>query len=290
MNVTILFKGKNARFVKRFSLRRIISAAVLCSLVLLVSSRSTESVYENQTRVQLVKTSLEQQAEQVRQLKLHTQSKVVGLVDQVAGLNHRITQLETLTETLAGQAGLTREDFTLPPELKANLQADLPLLEQIEATEATLDFKIQQLSALESILLGLNIEKESALSGRPIGEGWLSSYYGVRKDPFSGKPAMHKGIDFAGKEGDNVIATAAGVVTWSGDRYGYGKLVEIDHGNGIKTRYGHNQALKVEVGEIVTKGQAIAAIGNTGRSTGAHVHYEVIKNGRQVDPLPYIYR
>jgi murein DD-endopeptidase MepM/ murein hydrolase activator NlpD len=154
----------------------------------------------------------------------------------------------------------------------------------------TLEFKIEQLNALESILMGLNIERESELSGRPVSKGWLSSYYGVRKDPFNGKPTMHKGIDFAGKAGDQVVATAAGVVTWSGERYGYGNLVEIDHGNGIRTRYGHNKELNVAVGDIVTKGQSVALLGNTGRSTGAHVHYEVLKNGEQVDPLPYIYR
>jgi murein DD-endopeptidase MepM/ murein hydrolase activator NlpD len=154
----------------------------------------------------------------------------------------------------------------------------------------TLDFKIQQLTALESLMRGLNIERESELAGRPVEKGWLSSYYGVRKDPFTSRPAMHKGIDFAGKAGENVIATGAGVVSWSGTRYGYGELVEIDHGNGLRTRYGHNAELTVEVGDVVTKGQSIALVGNTGRSTGAHVHYEVLKNGQQIDPLPYIYR
>jgi murein DD-endopeptidase MepM/ murein hydrolase activator NlpD len=101
---------------------------------------------------------------------------------------------------------------------------------------------------------------------------------------------MHKGIDFAAAEGDKVIATAAGVITWSGERFGYGNLVEIDHGNGLVTRYGHNQLLLVNVGEVVTKGQQIAQVGNTGRSTGPHVHYEIIKNGTQIDPLPFVYR
>jgi murein DD-endopeptidase MepM/ murein hydrolase activator NlpD len=112
----------------------------------------------------------------------------------------------------------------------------------------------------------------------------------MRDDPFTQTPAMHKGIDFAGTEGDEVIATAAGIVTWSGERYGYGNLIEIDHGNGLVTRYGHNKELTVSVGEVVIKGQEIALIGNTGRSTGAHVHYEIIKNGTQIDPLPYVYR
>jgi len=128
------------------------------------------------------------------------------------------------------------------------------------------------------------------LAGRPVSKGWLSSYYGIRKDPFNGRPAMHKGVDFAGKTGSGVIATGAGIVTWSGVRSGYGNLVEIDHGNGLRTRYGHAASLNVEVGDVVTKGQVVALMGSTGRSTGAHVHYEVLKNGQQIDPLPFVYR
>ena len=101
---------------------------------------------------------------------------------------------------------------------------------------------------------------------------------------------MHKGLDFGGETGDNVVATAAGIVTWAGERYGYGNLVEIEHGDGLITRYGHNQSLRVAVGEVVTKGQPVAVMGSTGRSTGAQVHYEVIRNGQQIDPLPFVYK
>jgi murein DD-endopeptidase MepM/ murein hydrolase activator NlpD len=150
--------------------------------------------------------------------------------------------------------------------------------------------KAQELMALESIMLSHHIEEEFRLEGKPISSGWLSSYYGIRKDPFNGLPAMHKGLDFAGKEGEPVLATGAGIITWSGSRYGYGNLVEIDHGDGLITRYGHNKEVNVKIGEVVTKGQTIAEMGNTGRSTGAHVHYEVIRNGKHQDPLPYVYR
>jgi murein DD-endopeptidase MepM/ murein hydrolase activator NlpD len=150
--------------------------------------------------------------------------------------------------------------------------------------------KAQELTALESIMLSHHIEDESRLEGKPISTGWLSSYYGIRKDPFNGLPSMHKGLDFAGKEGEPVLATGAGIITWSGSRYGYGNLVEIDHGDGLVTRYGHNRAVNVKIGDVVTKGQTIAELGNTGRSTGAHVHYEVIHKGKQQDPLPYVYR
>lgn len=290
MSFTILYKGKNRRFVKRISARKLLSLSVIASIIFLISSRSTESVYENHVRVNVIKTGLEQQANLVDQLKVNTQQQVGGIVNQLAILQNRINQMELLTATMAENAGLNKEDFTLSEEMQTLDATESSLTNQINKMSETLDFKIQQLTALESLMLGLNIERESELAGRPVGSGWLSSYYGVRKDPFTGRPSMHKGLDFAGKEGEDVIATGAGVVTWSGDRYGYGKLVEIDHGNGLRTRYGHNAQLSVEVGDVVTKGQGIALVGNTGRSTGAHVHYEVLKNGQQVDPLPFIYR
>jgi murein DD-endopeptidase MepM/ murein hydrolase activator NlpD len=205
-------------------------------------------------------------------------------------MQSQLNHLDAVSSNLAEKSGLTKEDFALPEEIKLQLSKDAELTSQIAKMADALEFKIQQLTALESILQGLNIEQESKLAGRPVGKGWLSSYYGIRKDPFSGVAAMHKGIDFAGKEGSDVIATGAGVITWSGARSGYGNLIEIDHGNGLKTRYGHNAVLTVAVGDIVTKGQSVAKLGNTGRSTGPHVHYEVLKNGRQVDPLPYVYR
>ena len=290
MSFTILYKGKNRRFAKRISARKLLSLSVMASLLFLISSRSTESVYENHVRVNVVKTGLEKQAKLVQQLHTNTEQQLGGIVNQLATLQNRINQMETLTATMAENAGLNAEDFTLSEEMKALDLNEVSLTNQIAKMSDTLDFKIQQLTALESLMMGLNIEQESELGGRPVGKGWLSSYYGVRKDPFTGRPAMHKGIDFAGKAGDDVISTGAGVVTWSGDRYGYGKLVEIDHGNGLRTRYGHNADLTVEVGDVVTKGQTIAVVGNTGRSTGAHVHYEVLKNGQQIDPLPYVYR
>ncbi|MFQ3249024.1 MAG: murein DD-endopeptidase MepM/ murein hydrolase activator NlpD [Glaciecola sp.] len=290
MTFTILYKGKKRRFVKRISARKLLSFSVIASIVFLISSRSTESVYENHVRVSVVKTGLEQQAKLVEQLKTNTEQQVGGIVNQLAVLQNRINKMELLTATMAEKAGLNKEDFTLSEEMQTLYSDESSITNQIKKMSETLDFKIQQLTALESLMLGLNIERESELAGRPVSKGWLSSYYGVRKDPFTGRPSMHKGIDFAGKEGEDVIATGAGVVTWSGDRYGYGKLVEIDHGNGLRTRYGHNAELTVTVGDVVTKGQSIALVGNTGRSTGAHVHYEVLKSGQQVDPLPFIYR
>ena len=290
MSITILVKGKNTRIAKRFSIRRTVSLLVGVSLVLLVSSRSTESVYENKIRLNVVKTGLQEQVDLVNKLHDSTDQKIDGLIQQLASMQSQLNQLDTVSANIAEKSGLNIDDFVLSDEVRIQLSKDAKLTSQISKMSNALEFKIQQLTALESILLGLNIEQESKLAGRPIIKGWLSSYYGVRKDPFSGKPAVHKGIDFAGKAGSNVVSTGAGVVTWAAIRYGYGSLVEIDHGNGLKTRYGHNDILKVQVGDVVTKGQTLAQMGSSGRSTGPHVHYEVLKNGRQVDPLPFIYR
>jgi murein DD-endopeptidase MepM/ murein hydrolase activator NlpD len=121
-------------------------------------------------------------------------------------------------------------------------------------------------------------------------QGWISSYFGHRADPFTGRNAFHRGLDFAGPAGAEVVAVASGVVTYSKERFGYGKCVEINHGNGYVTRYAHNQRLLVALGETVQKGQAIAQIGSTGRSTGPHLHFEVLKQGRAVDPMSFVKR
>ncbi|MGQ8364789.1 M23 family metallopeptidase [Glaciecola sp. 1036] len=290
MKVTIRVNGKDLSYETHFSLRKFISGFVLLSLVMLVSSRSTDSVYENQIRLSVVKTGLEQQVALVNQLKKDTESQVNGIVGQLGDMQSELNRLDVISQNLARKAGISVEDFSLPETVEQEIGAEHNLTIRAEKLAAALETKIQQLTALESILIGLNIEHQSELAGRPIDKGWLSSYYGIRKDPFSGQPAMHKGIDFAGDEGSDVVATGAGIVTWSGERSGYGKLVEIDHGNGLRTRYGHNEAVSVSVGDVVTKGQAIALMGSSGRSTGPHVHYEVIKHGQQVDPLPFIYK
>ena len=161
---------------------------------------------------------------------------------------------------------------------------------KIEHFENKINYEEKQLQMLESLTFGHHIQNNAYLSGRPITKGWLSSYYGVRKDPFNGKPTLHKGVDFAGKENTAIIATAGGVVTWAGKRYGYGQLIEINHGDGLATRYGHNKNVLVSVGEVVNKGQEIARMGSTGRSTGPHVHYEILRNNKQIDPIKFVYR
>ncbi|MDH5275190.1 MAG: M23 family metallopeptidase [Gammaproteobacteria bacterium] len=130
---------------------------------------------------------------------------------------------------------------------------------------------------------------ERAIS-HPVAGGWVSSRYGPRPDPFTGLPAVHRGIDFAGPDNSAILAVAPGIVTWSGRQRGYGNFIEIDHGGGWVTRYGHNAFNLVTPGDYVKPGQTIALMGATGRATGTHLHFEVLYRGSHQDPDRFVRR
>jgi hypothetical protein len=161
----------------------------------------------------------------------------------------------------------------------------LAMLDELDAIAADRE---EKLDILEQLLLKRHLHARIVPSGSAVEKGLLSSKYGKRIDPFTGKQAHHNGIDIASKEGSSIRAVADGVVSWSGRRKGYGNLVEINHGNGYVTRYGHNKQHLVKVGETVKKGQVIALMGSTGRSTGPHVHIEVLHDNKHVDPVKYL--
>jgi murein DD-endopeptidase MepM/ murein hydrolase activator NlpD len=132
--------------------------------------------------------------------------------------------------------------------------------------------------------------RDTTPSIRPLRGGWLSSRYGRRVDPFTGRMAFHRGIDFSASIGTPIFATASGTVTRASRHGSLGNLVEIDHGNGFVSRYGHLNGFTVKKGDTVERGDIIGHLGNTGRSTGPHLHYEVVHNGRSENPWLYIIR
>lgn len=243
--------------------------------------------------------ALQAQNEQVQQARKLAENRLSALTLRVAELQARLVRLDAMGERLTSMAKLENGefDFSQPPalggpELDALGESFAPpqFTEVIDDLAAQIDDREHQLETLEALLANRKLQNDVFLAGRPIKKGWMSSRFGRRTDPFSGKIAWHSGVDFAGKEGTDIISVAAGVVTWSGDRYGYGNLVEINHGNGFKTRYAHCKENLVKVGDVVKKGQIIALMGSSGRSTGPHVHFEVYKHGRAVDPSTYIHR
>ena len=242
---------------------------------------------------------LEQQEKDLAALQRQAERKMQAMTQNLAEMQARMTRLDALGEHLTAMADLQEGefDFSQPPALGGPLAGEFSvdysssdLTAELGLFQARMQDREQQLDILESLLSNRKLEEQSWLSGRPVEKGWVSSNYGKRTDPFTGKPAFHHGIDFAGKEGSNVVAVASGVVTWTGSRSGYGEMVEVSHGDGFVTRYSHNKESLVKAGDVVRKGQAIALMGSTGRSTGAHVHYEVYKHGRSVDPSSYVRR
>lgn len=241
----------------------------------------------------------DRQSGELEELRRQAERKMRAMTLNLAELQARMTRLDALGEHLTAMADLQEGEFNFsqPPAMGGPLagefgvdRGDLDLRGELDRFQSRLADREQQLEILELLLSNRKLEEQSWLSGRPIEKGWISSHYGQRTDPFSGKQAMHDGLDFAGKEGSNVIAVAAGVVTWTGTRNGYGEMVEISHGDGFVTRYAHNKENLVTPGDVVRKGQPIALMGSSGRSTGAHVHYEVYKHGRPVDPSSYVAR
>lgn len=239
------------------------------------------------------------QGNAVLRLKQESEQQMEALTKRLAMMQARLLRLEALGERVTEIAELDSGEFDFSrapavggPEHGDSVAYTPPsFIEAISALEAQIADRAQQLEILEGLMDTRQFEDDAFIAGRPVNEGWISSPYGRRTDPFSGRLAWHGGMDFATKEsGADVISVAAGVVTAAGDRSGYGLSVDINHGNGYVTRYGHAEELRVDVGDIIKKGQVIALVGSTGRSTGPHVHFEVYKNGRVVDPASYIHR
>ncbi len=240
---------------------------------------------------------LAQQKQEIAGLKQQLQLRIDAMAMRIGEVNAHIIRLNALGKRLTEMADIDSREFDFDrnppsggPEAEG-VSAQIPDLSQMLAQlEQRADLRESQLAALENVILTRELKEEIHPEGRPVSTGYISSYFGERADPFDGLEKFHKGVDFAGNLGSDVVAVAAGVVTWAGERSGYGKLIEINHGDGYSTRYAHNERTLVSVGQTVKRGESIALMGSTGHSTGPHVHFEVLHNGRQVDPLSFIGR
>ena len=241
---------------------------------------------------------LESQRAAISDTRQQTEDTLDALAIRIGQMNARVIRMDALGRRLTDMADLDQGEFDFDsdpgyggpeePHQTGNAVAIPELVRAMQGLDSQLSNRESQLTVLESMLMSQNLNDRVYPQGRPVKSGWMSSYFGKRTDPFTGKLANHRGVDFAGKEGAEVVAVAAGVVTWSATRYGYGEMVEINHGNGYATRYAHNSRNLVNVGEEVSKGQIVALMGETGRATGPNLHFEVLKEGRRVNPVKFI--
>lgn len=238
------------------------------------------------------------QRDELAQVRSAAEENTRALARRLAQLNAQMMRLDAAGERMVKVADLDPREFNFdqPPAVGGPEVAEAfdraatqdPLLLAMERFETRLSDRERQLRVLEDLLLASRLQREVRPSGWPVASGFISSLFGYRTDPFTGRGAFHEGMDFAGRAGSDVLAVASGIVTFAADRSGYGSLVEINHGNGYVTRYGHNSRVLVKVGETVRKGQRVAKMGSSGRSTGPHVHFEVLLNGSVVNPQQYI--
>ena len=239
------------------------------------------------------------QAEKKAKQQYYMRESLDTMAKRVGQMQAQVLRLDALGARLAKIAGIKKTDISFDeppaeggPYIPAPQQQDVSLdnmNQQLSGLSHLMNDRNDKLLALESMLMQVQLSKRMFPSVAPVHTGWMSSNFGWRIDPFTGKEAMHEGVDFVVPVGTPVYASAGGIVTYAAlNRSGYGKLVEIDHGNGIITRYAHNSKLLVKVGQMVRRGQEISLSGDTGRSTGPHLHFEVRYKGVPQNPVRFL--
>lgn len=255
-----------------------------------LSAKETQSDY--------VVSELMEQRTELERVREKTQNTLDSIAIRVGQMQAQLMRLNAVGNQLANKAKLNSLEFAFeqPAAIggaetmtQTNSFSESQLLHDIQSLDEQFSLREKQFKLLDYFSANKRLSKEVRPAGLPVAKGWLSSNYGYRADPFTGKKSFHHGVDIAGKSGTNVLAAASGLVTWVGEKNGYGYLVEIDHGFGYVTRYGHNKKLLVKTGDLVKQNDVIAKMGSTGRSTGPHVHFEVLRNGRDVNPRKYLY-
>ncbi|MEM7358564.1 MAG: M23 family metallopeptidase [Pseudomonadota bacterium] len=245
-----------------------------------------------------VETRVNEQENEILKTRDYVRKHMDVLGRRIGSLQAQVSRINAVEIRLAEASGINLEDYKFdqdPPIGGAAASADLDS-EQVDienaivAIEQELALRESEIAAVDFLLSRKNLQSQQTPTGWPVENGWVSSSFGSRMHPMTGKKQFHRGVDIPGKLGADVLAVADGVVKRSTKSGDYGWLVEIDHGDDYTTLYSHNRANLVQEGETVTKGQPIAEIGSTGRSTGPHVHFEVRKKNRHINPVKYLYK
>ncbi|MDN2663658.1 M23 family metallopeptidase [Psychromonas sp. 14N.309.X.WAT.B.A12] len=314
MSITVIYNRKESKHSFSITKSTFIFACITLVAVLMTSAWLLQSHYHQQFiqyKINALHEKNEIKQQYLESIASQTNQQLQSLAEKVGELQAQSNRLNSLGERIIDKSNLPKEEFELDTQTEQTTETDdnlaapdtssvppldndelLPLLKKVSLLEEQYKNNENLFQQLEITFNNLHLIDELFISGRPVPYkgSWISSPFGTRTDPFTGRLSRHKGVDIAGYSGMPIMATAAGVVTISEARNGYGYLVEINHGSGLMTRYAHASAITVSVGDVVEKGQQVAVMGTTGRSTGPHVHYEVLRNGQQIDPNYYIQR
>ncbi|MFT3763111.1 MAG: peptidoglycan DD-metalloendopeptidase family protein [Pseudoxanthomonas sp.] len=246
-------------------------------------------------QVSLLQAKTGKQQTELERVRQGAQQEINALAARLGELQAQANRLNALGERLTRMGQLEDGEFNFDEPVgvgsgdadEVHDMAPGELSRQLGQLEQTYDASDKQLSVLEALLFNRKLDQNATPTGAPV-NSYITSGFGGRADPFGHGGQFHKGIDFKASVGDPVRAVADGVVSFAGVKGGYGNVVDVDHGNGYMTRYAHNSRLSVKAGDLVRVGDEVAKAGSTGRSTGAHVHFEVWENGNVVNPRKFL--
>jgi len=289
--------------VSKEKLRLLIAALISSILLGFLGAYSLYSSFNLRSQLSLSQTTIQQERQQFEHEKAAFASKLTAEEEKMnvyarslGQMQARLSRLDALGKRLVQASSLssTEFDFNVKPAFggprspSINDKADIALFDQIKLMDGQMTSLDTHLIAVDYLLQDGVEEKTARPHAWPTEGGWLSSHFGVRTDPFTAKKAIHRGVDIANRLGAPVLSGSRGIVIYAGKRKDYGYLVEIDHGYGFRTRYAHMSALNVAVGDIVEANKMVGRVGSSGRSTGPHLHYEVRRNGKTLDPETFL--
>ena len=269
-------------------------AAVLLAMALNYLSLRYADKIDSPTLRSLV---LSVQAEEHQKTQSYLRDSLNAMAVRMGQMQAQLLRLDSVGARLAELSGIKPQEFLFNQNpgqggVTSSLPSqDMSLLEvsnKIQEMSLILDDRADKFGALDSVLMQDRLKKKMLPSVMPVSTKWYSSGFGVRIDPFSGRSAFHEGVDFTAAIGTPIVAAAGGVVVYSGFHSEYGNMIDVDHGNDFVSRYAHASKRTVKVGQLVVRGQKIAEVGSTGRSTGPHLHFEVRHKGLPQNPSRFL--
>ena len=287
---------KLAKFVSLLLFVSMVAAGMAGKIGYQLGYHNASIPAESESEIASLKDVVRKERMNLQLVKVETENNLDALAIKLGSLQAKLMRLEAIGERLvsAVDVDIDKEVFKDDPAMGSasdgeagRTQTSLDLLMGIDRLSEQLATQDKQLTTLEKVLTKRDVKKEVVPSGMPV-KGYISSGFGGRVHPISGKYKGHQGVDIPGKRGTRIKAVAGGVVIKSERVSGYGNMVEVKHADGLTTVYGHNKKNTVKKGDIIEKGDTVALLGSTGRSTGPHVHFEVRKNGKPVNPMRYI--
>tara|TARA_Y100000389_G_scaffold40917_1_gene35540 strand:+ start:1264 stop:2196 length:933 start_codon:yes stop_codon:yes gene_type:complete len=301
MQIIIFKSGKNKS--SSYKISGLLFSFLIISLItaLTVALSSTTYIYGykhgyhelNEDRIM----DITHYKNEIKLIKYENKEKMEFFSQKLISISYQIQNLNSLGDKISDIAKLNKKEFNFKnikniggiDKVNIEFEYDSEFDKYLDNMIYDLSLKTDNLNYINKVINNMEMKEQFFPSGFPAEKGYISSAYGNRKSPFTKKIHFHKGIDIAHKTESDIRSLAAGKITFSGKKYGYGNLVEVSHLNGYVTRYAHNNRNLVKVGELIKKGQIIAKMGSTGHSTGPHVHLEVLKNNKHINPNKFIH-